>query len=161
MERDAFLNLLADRRARFARVLDELGLDLESDPDMGREVGGGWTLAEHLVHIAAWERRYARVVSGAPKLPHPSQWEKFNDAVHAEWQGVGPDPARSEYAAAHEEIVAAVAALPPGGDPQRPKLLVGWNLGMAPRHYREHATILLEHAGRPKPPPWRGRIVGT
>lgn len=159
MDRDAYLHLLRDRRARFAAVLDDLGLSLDADEDLVRRVGGGWTLAEHLVHLAAWERRYARVVSRAPKLPHPSNWQAFNDAVIAEWEGASPDAARAEYASAHEEIVAAVAALPPDGDPERPGLLDGWDLGMAPRHYREHATILLEHAGRPKPPAWRGRIV--
>jgi hypothetical protein len=79
--------------------------------------------------------------------------------VYDHWHGTDPKLMRVEYADAHREIVDVVSALPPGGDPERPKLLVGWNLGMAPRHYREHATILLEHVGRPKPSPWRGRIV--
>lgn len=157
--RDAFLHLLRDRRARFHLLLEELGLRLDSDRDLSKRVGGGWTLGEHMVHIAAWERRYARKASGAARLPYPSQWQKFNDAVFTEWRGVEPDAARREYEAAHEEIVAAVSALPPDGDPDRPKLLEGWNLEMAPRHYREHANILSEHAGLPRPPPWRGRIV--
>ncbi|NIU66916.1 MAG: DinB family protein, partial [Actinobacteria bacterium] len=90
--------MLRDRRARFAAVLDELDLSLDSDDDLKRRVGGGWTLAEHLVHIAAWERRYGRVVSRAPKLPYPSNWQAFNDAVFAEWKGVTPVAARAEYA---------------------------------------------------------------
>lgn len=159
MERETFLHLLRDRRARFHAVLDELGLSVDADGDLERQVGGGWSLGEHLVHIAAWERRYARKVSGASKLPYPSAWQRFNDAVYERWAGVAPKEARREYRDAHREIVDAVAALPPEGDPERPKLLIGWNLGMAPRHYREHATIVLEHVGRPKPPPWRGRIV--
>ena len=160
MDRDSFLHLLRDRRARFHSVLDQLGIAVDSDPDLGREVGGGWTLGEHLIHLAAWERRFTRTVTGLPKvLPYPSDWQKFNDAVYAEWQGVEVGKARAEYEAAHAGLVSAVSALPSKGDPERPKLLVGWNLGMAPRHYREHATIALEHAGLPKPPAWRGRIV--
>lgn len=159
MNRDAYLHLLRDRRARFNSVLDELGLSLDRDEDLLGEVGGGWTLGEHLVHLAAWERRYARVVSGAPRLPYPSNWQKFNDAVHARWQGVAPAEARAEYEGAYEEMVAAVSALAPEGDPDRPKLLDGWDLSAAAGHYREHAKILLAHAGLPDPPAWRGRIV--
>jgi len=160
MDRDSFLHLLRDRRARFHRVLGEVGVSTESDDDMRGHVGGGWTLGEHLIHIAAWERRYSRKVTGTPRvLSYPSAWQKFNDAVYVEWRGVEPGPARMEYETSHTGLVEAVFALPPEGDPARPKLLVGWNLGMAPRHYREHATILLEHAGLPRPPPWRGRIV--
>ncbi len=160
MDRDPFLHLLRDRRARFHAVLDQLEIKVESDPDLRRQVGGGWTLGDHLIHLAAWERRFTRTVTGLPKvLPYPSHWQKFNDAVYAEWQGVEAGEARAEYEAAHAGLVSAVSALPPEGDPERPKLLVGWNLGMAPRHYREHATIVLEHAGLPKPPAWRGRIV--
>ena len=69
MNRDRYLHLLRDRRARFHAVLEELALSLDRDEDLLTEVGGGWTLGEHLVHIAAWERRYARVVSREPKLP--------------------------------------------------------------------------------------------
>jgi len=159
VNRDAYLHYLRDRRARFHLVLDELGLSLDRDADLRLDVGGGWTLGEHLVHIAAWERRYARVVSGATKLPYPSNWQKFNDAVYEEWQGVEPQAARTEFADAHQEIVSAVEALPPEGDPERPGLLDGWDMSAAASHYREHATILLQAAGLPKPPAWRGRIV--
>ena len=159
MNRDAYLHYLRDRRARFHAVLGELGLSLESDTDLTRQVGGGWTLGEHLVHIAAWERRYARVVSRGPKLPYPSNWQKFNDAVYGEWRGVEPAAARAEYEDAHREMLSAVGSLPPQGDPDRPGLLDGWDMSAAASHYREHATIMLETAGRPKPPVWRGRIV--
>jgi hypothetical protein len=159
VDRDGYLHYLRDRRARFEAVLDDLGLSLRRDADLRRQVGGGWTLGEHLVHLAAWERRYARVVSGAARLPYPSNWQKFNDAVYEKWKGVAPAAARAEYADANREMVAAVSALRPGGDPKRPGLLDGWDLSAAASHYREHATILLQHAGRPKPPAWRGRIV--
>lgn len=154
MDRAAYLHLLRDRRARFHAVLADLGLSIESDDDLRSVVGGGWTLGEHLVHLAAWERRTARTVTGGDPLPHPNPWQRFNDSVYEEWQGVGPDAARREYAAAHEEFVAAVSALP-----EADARYEGWHLGTMPGHYREHATILLLHAGRPKPPAWRGRIV--
>lgn len=157
--RDAYLHLLRDRRARFHAVLDELALSIGKDADLRKQVGGGWTLGEHLVHLAAWERRYARVVSRAERLPYPSNWQKFNDAVHARWHGVAPAEARTEYQEAYDEMVAAVSALPPEGDPDRPNLLDGWDLSAAASHYREHAKILLGHAGLPNPPAWRGRIV--
>ncbi len=53
-----------------------------------------------------------------------------------------------------------MSALLAEGDPKRPKLLAGWNFGIVPRHYRDHATILLEYVGRHTPPPWHGRVVG-
>ncbi len=158
MNRDEYLLKLRDRRTRLSLVLDELGLSLKRDADLKRQVGGGWTLGEHLVHIAAWERRYARGVSRAPKLAHPSNWQKFNDSVYAEWHGVSPSRARAEYEAAHKELVTAIAALPPQGDPARPLLFEGFELGALISHYREHATILLLHAGKGKPPVWRGRL---
>lgn len=154
MDQAAYLHLLRDRRARFHGVLEELGFSLDSDDDMRSDVGGGWTLGEHLVHIAAWERRTARTVTGGEPLPHPNPWQKFNDSVHAQWRGVDPDAARREYEDAHADFVAAVESLPEDDDRYD-----GWYLGTMPGHYREHATILLEAAGRPKPPVWRGRIV--
>jgi hypothetical protein len=154
MKRDDYLHLLRDRRARFAAVLDGLGLSLGRDADLQREVGGGWTLGEHLVHLAAWERRTARRVTGRDPLSYPNPWQKFNDAVYAEWRGVTPKAARAEYEDAHREFIAAVRSLPVEDERYR-----GWDLSSMASHYREHATILLEAAGRPKPPVWRGRIV--
>jgi hypothetical protein len=156
-ERDRFLGLVRDRRERFRLVVAEVGLSIDSDSHLGRQVGGGWTLAEHLIHLAAWERRFARVVSRQPKLPYPSQWQRFNDAVWEEWKGVAPAAARAEYQAGFRELVEAVSALPEDGDPDRPGLLRGWDAAM-PRHYRDHAKILLEYAGLPPPPVWRGRL---
>ena len=154
MDRDGYLHLLRDRRARFGAVLEDLDLSLDSDSDLSREVGGGWTLGEHLVHIAAWERRTARTVTGAEPLPYPKPWQRFNDAVYDRWAGVTPEAARTEYATAHEEFLAAIDTLD-----EESEIYRGWHLGTMPSHYREHATILLEHAGRPRPPAWRGRIV--
>lgn len=158
MDRDQYLHKLRDRRARFALVLSELGLSLQRDADLKRQVGGGWTLGEHLVHLAAWERRYGRVVSRKPRVG-PSDWQKFNDAIYEEWRGVSPQQARAEYESAHRELLRAIQALPANGDPKRPGLFDGWDLGAVLSHYREHATILLQHAGKPKPPAWRGRVV--
>lgn len=154
MDQSAYLHLLRDRRARFHAVLEEVGLSVESDDDMRSVVGGSWTLGEHLVHIAAWERRTARTVTGREPLPHPNPWQRFNDSVYEQWRGVTPDAARAEFVAAHAEFVAAVESLP--ADDRR---YDGWDLGTMPSHYREHATILLLAAGLPKPPAWRGRIV--
>lgn len=154
MDRDAYLHKIRDRRARFAAVLDDLGLATERDADLLRQVGGGWTLGEHLVHLAMWERRTARGISAGDPLPYPKNWQTFNDAVYVEWKGVAPAAARQEYEDAHREFVAAVEALPME-DPRYD----GWDLGSMASHYREHATILMEHAGRGKPPVWRGRIV--
>ena len=157
MDRDGYLEKLADRRARFELVLADLGLSLERHRDLKKQVGGGWSLGEHLVHVAAWERRYGRVVARQPRVG-PSDWQKFNDAVYEKWKGVGAEQARAEYRSAHRFLVKAIRALPPGGDRSRPGLFTGWDLGAVLSHYREHATILLLHAGRPKPPAWRGRI---
>jgi hypothetical protein len=156
-ERDRFLSLLRDRRERFRLVVAEVGFSIDSDADLGRQAGGGWTLAEHLVHLAAWERRFARVVCRGQKLPYPSQWQRFNDAVWEEWKGVAPAKARAEYEEGFRELVNAVSALPEEGDPERPGLLRGWDAAM-PQHYRDHAKILLENAGLPEPPVWRGRL---
>ncbi|HEX5630123.1 MAG TPA: hypothetical protein VFY15_00550, partial [Acidimicrobiia bacterium] len=93
IDRDAYLVKLADRRVRFERVLGELGLEPSRDRDLKKQVGGGWTLGEHLVHIAAWERRYARVVARLPRVG-PSDWQRFNDAVFAATKGVAPEAAR-------------------------------------------------------------------
>lgn len=154
MNRSSYLHLLRDRRARFQAVLEELGLSVDSDADMTSVVGGGWTLGEHLIHIAAWERRTSRSITGREPLAHPKGWQRFNDSVYEQWRGVAPRDARAEYEQAHREFVEAVESLPMESD-----AFDGWDLGTMPGHYREHATILLEAADRPKPPVWRGRIV--
>ena len=118
MDRDAYLLKLRYRRTRFALVLDELGLSLKRDADLKKQVGGVDAGRAPRAHRRG-ERRYGRGVSRVPKLPHPSNWQKFNDSVYAEWRGCHRR-GRAEYGLAHEELVTAIAALPPRGRSRSP-----------------------------------------
>lgn len=117
----------------------------------------GWTPAEHLAHVVAWQRRlltwFADNDAGRPVVrPEPGwtfdQLDALNARDHEASRGVGVDAARAAFDDAHAAIVALVGRLSFAdlNDEHRyawlgfpaSQTIAGNSFG----HYREHAEWL-------------------
>ncbi|MCC7207749.1 MAG: ClbS/DfsB family four-helix bundle protein [Anaerolineae bacterium] len=146
-------------------------LDSLTDEEMtGPTDSHGWTVCDHLTHIAAWERSASQMLRGKPRydgLGIPaSLWragdeDDINDAIQKANAGLTPAAARAMLNQAHAELLALLeplsdeelsrpqsAFLPAeaGGGGAQPAYayIVGNSLG----HYHEHLPWIRKIAGR-------------
>ncbi len=115
---------------------------------------GGWSIRDHLHHLASWERK---VVAQALRDPIPpalgisaAAWAKgngdaINEAVAVNGQGLSGAEAVRALQDAHAVTVATIAALPeteflrPGYPDERDSaMLLSYFVGNTNGHYAEH-----------------------
>ena len=97
-------------RDRLATLVGKL-----SDEDLARDLGGGWTVAVALAHLAFWDERAAllleRYVEGTPHHHLPDWYEDLlNQTLEPQWR-VLPPRAIAEQAVAAAEHVTRVLRL--------------------------------------------------
>ena len=129
----------------------------------------GWTVKDHIAHLAAWERSMVFLFDGRPRheglgvsatLYHSDEIDAINAAIRDQQAGLALDEAREELAAVHRELLARLDTLTyndllkpyahflpdePGDDDGSPILYRVW--GNSGGHYAEHL-------------PWMTAIVG-
>ena len=101
----------AQQRARLAALASR------ADADLGRDLGGGWTVAAALAHAAFWDRlalarwrAFERAGLAATQLPLDA--DMLNDALTPTWLALPPKKAIEEAIAAAEAIDQHVRELP-------------------------------------------------
>ena len=115
-DRAALLDHFHHMRAALLAAIDGLSDDLMSEPSLD-----GWSLKDHLLHLAAWDElragEVARISAG-----HASAWRmteeqvvSFNDVVYALRRGVSAQQARWEIESSHRRLLDAIAAAAPRG----------------------------------------------
>lgn len=117
----------------------------------------GWTPAEHLIHIVAWQRRlltwFADDAGGRPVVrPEPGwtfdQLDALNARDYEASRGVSLQAARNAFEQAHTEIVALIGRLTADDlDDEHRYAWLGFPAsqtvaGNSFAHYREHAEWL-------------------
>ena len=130
----------AHERARLA------ALATRSDADLGRDLGGGWTVATALAHLAFWdrlavERMRAWERTGQPPGALRIDIEMLNAALVPGWQAMTPRAAVQEAVAAAEAIDQLIRELP-DQEIEAYRASVGGGfptLLERSRHRREHA----------------------
>lgn len=104
-------------RARLSALIDRL-----TDTDMGRDLGGGWTVGAALAHVAFWERRVLVLMERWQRQPVqeiPEEDDLINRALLPEWLLLPPDAVRgyvndtltavdATVAAASDELIEAI-----------------------------------------------------
>ena len=129
----------------------------------------GWTVKDHIAHLAAWERSMVFHFDGRPRheglgvsaaLYHSDDIDAINAAIREGQVGLSLDEAREGLAAVHRELLARLDTLTyndllkpfahflpdePGDDDGSPILHRVW--GNSGGHYAEHL-------------PWMTAIVG-
>jgi len=87
--------IAAENRAERTRLASLVGR--LSDADLERPLGGGWTVAVALAHLAFWDRRglllleqWERGQAPLPGEPDSYGVEVLNGALLAEWRALAP-----------------------------------------------------------------------
>ena len=120
-DRDELLLHYREMRESLLAAIDGLGDEAMSEPSLD-----GWSVGDHLAHIALWDEvranEIARISAG-----HASAWqmteaqdEAYNDLGYALRRGISAGQARWEFMTASDRLLAAVAsAAGPGLDASR------------------------------------------
>jgi hypothetical protein len=129
--------------------------------DQVRQLEGGWSVAEHVAHLASWEQLALAVLNG--DQPYEAMgitaedWQGdtdgINAALHRKHAGVSFEDARGAWQQVHASLVAAIEAstdeelsrpLGAGAEDKVSDLIEGNTFG----HYEEHAGWIREQLGR-------------
>jgi uncharacterized damage-inducible protein DinB len=135
--------------------LIELVNQVEDAGGLSRAGPDGWTVKDHLVHIAAWEHSLLALIEGhdrekAMGLPEAVDGiDNVNEAVRKLHETDTPEEALVYFRDSHARLVAALGKLsdadlekpyshyqPKDSDEKRP--VVGWVAGNTYEHYAEH-----------------------
>jgi len=111
----------------------------------------GWTLADHVGHLAAWFDETATVITGHrpgdpwPLLP-PEGVDAWNAADIPRRRGRPPEQLRAEFEASRARLVTAVKAMPADDwlDPEA----FGWAYEDLHGHVRAHLAMVGPYAAR-------------
>jgi hypothetical protein len=98
-------------RDRLATLVTKLG-----DDDLTRDLGGGWTVAVSLAHLAFWDERAAqlleRYADGTPQHHIPDWYEDLlNLTLEPQWQALPPRAAAEGAVAAAEHVTRVLRGL--------------------------------------------------
>ncbi len=151
MTKDQLLQNIKRDRAR----LDELVGRLSDDELLEGGAGGGWSVKDHLSHIAAWERMLVGhlrdgsdhdVVAMDQASYAAATLDVLNDQIyrlHRDWPA---EQVRDEFAAAHGLMVAFIGEMPEGrlaepywDDDPSGRTVLDKIAGDTYLHYCEHA----------------------
>lgn len=135
--------------------LVELVNQVEEAGGLSRAGLDGWTVTDHLAHIAAWEHSLLALIEGhdrekAMGLSEAAEGiDNVNEAVRKLHETDTPDEALAYFRDSHARLVAALGKLsdadlqkpyshyqPKDHDEKRP--VVGWVAGNTHEHYAEH-----------------------
>lgn len=172
---DAQNGIPRDKAGVLARIDDAYAtLDATLDGWSAAQMTGptdaaGWTVKDHIAHLAAWERSIVFLFDGRPRheglgvsadLYRGDNIDAINAAIRDRDAGLSLDEARDELAAVHRELLARLDTLTyndllkpysyylpgePGDDDGSPILGRLW--GNTGGHYAEHL-------------PWMAALVG-
>jgi uncharacterized damage-inducible protein DinB len=135
--------------------LIELVNQVEDAGGLTRTGADGWTVKDHLAHVAAWEHSLLALLegrdrSGAMGLHEPvEEIDTINEAIrklHATDTG---DEALGYFRDSHAQLMAAIGVLDDAdlekpyshyqlADPDEKRPVVGWVAGNTYEHYAEH-----------------------
>lgn len=129
----------------------------------------GWTVQDHLIHLAAWEKSVVYMLAGRPRheglgvteaLYLSGDYDAINEAIYRASQGRSLAEVRGELADGHQALLAALAPLDdselqqayshflpdePGDGPGRPALIVVYS--NSAHHFAEHLEWIEALAG--------------
>jgi hypothetical protein len=119
------------------------------------ETTPGWTVADHVGHLAAWFDEAAAAIGehrpGEPWRPLPAEGvDAWNAADVAGRRGTSPAALRAEFEAARERLIAVVQAMPDADwlDPEG----FGWAYEDLHGHVRAHLAMIGPYAARARWP---------
>ncbi|MHB8589026.1 MAG: DinB family protein [Candidatus Dormibacteraceae bacterium] len=115
----------------------------------------GWTVKDHLVHVAAWEHSLLALIEAEDRksamgLSEPQDGiEAVNEAIRKLHESDTADEALGYFRDAHSQLIAALAKLSDADlqkpyshfqptDPDEKRPVIAWVAGNTYEHYAEH-----------------------
>jgi hypothetical protein len=142
---------IREDRERLQRVLESLSVEQAAELDLGN----GWTVKDHLAHIAAWEGRLLATLNDAPpwqglgidRLSYESgRMDDWNELIYARERHRNIEDVMADFQTRHAEVFIALLALSEADlrrryDPDNPRSgpLLGHIAANTFEHYAEHA----------------------
>lgn len=143
---------------------------LTPDQFTGPRSDDGWTVKDHLAHIAAWERSAVAILTGHPRhealgvdqaLYESGGFDAINSAIQSRSAGLSVEEVLTELADGHQTLLAVLAGLgdedllapykrfQPAADSAEQALpVVNWIVGNTFGHYEEHIPWIETIAAR-------------
>ena len=148
------MNLVAEKRSELEKLVSDFPAELREQPG-----SAGWTLKDHLAHVAAWEKSLLALLGGEDRAAAVglvrSEYQGLdtdgvNERIYQQHRERPFDEVIADYQATHRRVIDALngmddaaLALPysryqPDDPPQNPNPVVGWVDGNTWEHYEEH-----------------------
>jgi uncharacterized protein (TIGR03083 family) len=152
---------VVDRIERSWRDLDDLvgglgGVELQAP------VADGWTVQDHLTHLAVWEDSLLALLEGrdrATAMGVPGLGENGTDAINAavyeQHRNDAPEEALSRFRSTHRRLLDKLRELgdrdlslpyshfqPDADDADHQQAVIGWIEGNTFEHYEEHLAYI-------------------
>jgi len=120
------------------------------------KAGDGWSVKDHLAHVAAWERSLLGLIEGQDRLaamgllePVEENTDVINDALVKLHQQETPDQTLKYFRDSHAQLMTALGKLTDAdlqkpyshfqpADPDEKRPVIGWVAGNTYEHYAEH-----------------------
>jgi len=120
------------------------------------KAGDGWSVKDHLAHVAAWERSLLGLIEGQDRLaamglhePVEENTDVINDALVKLHQHETPDQTLKYFRDSHAQLMTALGKLTDAdlqkpyshfqpADPDEKRPVIGWVAGNTYEHYAEH-----------------------
>jgi uncharacterized protein (TIGR03083 family) len=135
--------------------LIELVNQVEDAGGLTRAGADGWTVKDHLAHIAAWEHSLLALIEGHDREKAMGLSEgvegidNVNEAIRKLHETDTPEEALAYFRDSHARLVAALGKLSDSdlqkpyshyqpADPDENRPVVGWVAGNTYEHYAEH-----------------------
>lgn len=158
------------RRIRRAyQDLDNLLRPL-SDETLSMPDTGGWSIKDHLSHMATWEMGIVNLLRKEPRFAEPyladavsrgMNEDEINDLIFRQHAGLNAAQARELLDSAHAQMLMVLEDLDnedlfkpytdylPVGEDGSDKPVLGWIVGNTYGHYDEHLTWIRQHPAYP------------
>jgi uncharacterized damage-inducible protein DinB len=135
--------------------LAELVNQLHDAGGLTRAGSDGWTVKDHLAHIASWEHSLLALVQGREREPAMGLSEavegidNVNEAIRKVHENDTADEALGYFRDSHAQLTSALGKLTDAdlqkpyshyqpSDPDEKRPLIGWVAGNTYEHYAEH-----------------------
>jgi uncharacterized protein (TIGR03083 family) len=154
-QKDDLLERIRSSRAALDQAVGQLSERQLATPGPD----GGWTVKDHLAHLAAWEHKLLAMIQGQPGYVglqvdaatyEQSNIDELNAILHERFKALSPAAALAESRQAYEQLMATIEALPAvdlgapyaPDDPDDDRRMIDGIIDNTYDHYDEHRAAI-------------------
>lgn len=146
-------------RIRSSRLALEDELSALSQDQLTIPASSGWSIKDHLAHLATWEFGIAELLRGRPRfvamqveeiVSQGKSEDEVNEQIYQRHAGLSLSEVMDKFKAAHRQLLKTLEALDdgdlykpyasfvPGGGDSRKDPVINWVIGNTYEHFDEH-----------------------